>query len=202
MTRDSEQLDSARLSKGARETASPMKRLLVSLAIVPLSAACALSHSVSDQEAQRRMLDLLMPSRIQIVEPFTQVKAVDEEGRPNTVELLIQAVNSLDDPGLMIVGRIRVELYEFMPASADERGRLLEHWDVDLSTVKQQKLYWNQLTQMYEFQLGLDPEQIPRAPKYVLAVVYCSPLGGHLSDEYVLSLQDVRSSPTTRIGRP
>ena len=88
--------------------------------------------------------------------------------------------------GLMIVGRVRVELYEYMPASGDRKGRRLEQWNIELTTAKQQRAHWSSLTQMYEWQLGLDPASIPRADKYILAVTYDSPLGERLTDECVI----------------
>ena len=61
-----------------------------------------------DQEA----LKLLMPSRIEIVEPFTQVMNLEGGGLPDCIEVSLQATNSLDNPGLMIAGRLGVELFE------------------------------------------------------------------------------------------
>ncbi len=136
-----------------------------------------------------------MPSRIEIVEPFTSVKSFDADAAPDGIELLIQAVNALDNPGLMITGTIRVELNEFVPASGNERGKPLERWDIDLSTVKQQKAFWNQLTQMYQFRLGVDPERVAKAERYILSVTYSSPLGGHLTDECVLSARSAGPVP-------
>ena len=135
------------------------------------------------------MLALLMPSRIEIVEPFTRVKSFDDDAIPDGIELLLQAVNYLDNPGLNIVGTVRVELYGYVPASGDSKGSRLEHWDIELATVRQQRTYWNSLTQMYEFRLGIDRKRVPAAEKYVLAVTYTSPLGDHLTDEYVISFR-------------
>jgi len=148
---------------------------------------CAAPPRAVDDAAQREMLALLMPGRVEIVEPFTRVKSFDDDATPDGIELLIQAVNALDNPGLMIAGRVRVELYEYVPASADQKGRGLEHWVIELTTAHEQRAYWNALTQMYEFQLGIDPAKIPPADKYVLAVTYTSPLGDHLTDECIIS---------------
>ena len=140
----------------------------------------------TDNAAHRRMLALLMPTRIEIVEPFTRVKSFDDDNIPDGIELLLQAVNSLDNPGLMIVGDLNVELYEYVPASADHKGRLLENWPIELSTDEHQRTYWNRLTQMYEFRLGVDPTGAPAGGRHVLAVTYNSPLGDHLTDEAVI----------------
>jgi len=151
------------------------------------ASGCASTPRGVDDPARRHLLALLMPSRVEIVEPFTRVKSFDDDATPDGIELLLQAVNSLDNPGLMIAGQVRVELFEHVAGSADQKGRRLEHWDVELATAAQQRRYWNQLTQMYEFRLGVDPTVMPNADKYVLLVTYNSPLGEHLTDEYVIS---------------
>jgi hypothetical protein len=133
------------------------------------------------------MLALLMPSRVEIVEPFTRVKSFDDDATPDGIELLLRAVNALDNPGLMITGRVQAALYEYVPASGDPKGRRLEHWDIELATHEQQRRYFNSMTQMYEFKLGIDPAKIPPAEKYILAVTYSSPLGEHLTDECLIS---------------
>lgn len=151
------------------------------------ASGCASMSRTSDDPARRDLLALLMPSRVEIVEPFTRVKSFDDDTTPDGIELLLQAVNSLDNPGLMIAGQVRVELFEHVAGSADQKGRRLEHWDVELATTAHQRRYWNQLTQMYEFRLGVDPTVMPNADKFVLLVTYNSPLGEHLTDECVLS---------------
>ncbi len=153
-------------------------------------AGCAAPKVIDDVE-QRRMLALLMPSRIEIVKPFTRVKSFDSDTTPDGIELLLQAVNSLDVAGRMIVGHVHVGLYEYVPASAEPKGRQLDRWSIDISTERQQRTYWNRLTQMYELQLGIDPARIPAAAKYVLVVTYNSPLGEHLTDECVIDYRPV-----------
>lgn len=147
---------------------------------------CAAPGKNADDLNRRAMLNLLMPSRIEIVEPFTRVRSFDDDLEPDGIEVLIRAVNSLDNPGLMIAGTMRIELFEQIPGSADQKGRRLEHWDVDLTTPQSQKRFFNQLTQMYEFRLGVDVAAVPAGGKYLLLVTYNSPMGEHLDDECVL----------------
>lgn len=132
------------------------------------------------------MVSLLMPARVEVVEPFTQVRDFDGDGALDGIELLVQAVNSMGNPGLQVVGNMRVELFEFVEASAQPRGARIDRWDVDLSSVELQQKHWNQLTQMYEFRLAVDPARLPRKRKFVLAVTYNTPKGEHLSDESIL----------------
>lgn len=156
------------------------------LFLLAATGGCASNPSLPSDTGRQDMLTLLMPSRIEIVEPFTRLRSFDADDTPVGIEVFLRAVNSLDNPGLMIVGRVRVELFEYVPASANQRGTRVEQWTVDLGSVTQQRKHWNRLTQMYEFRLGVNPAAIPGGGRYVLAVTYTSPLGEHLTDEYVL----------------
>jgi len=155
-------------------------------AVLFVAPGCKSAPRAGDEAARREMFALLMPERIEIVKPFTRVKSFDRDNKPDGIELLLRAVNSLDNPGLMIVGHVRVELFEHVEASAEPKGRRLDHWDIDLSSAARQKAFWNQLTQMYEFHLGIDPAVLPREKALVMAVTYNSPLGEHLTDECVI----------------
>ena len=166
---------------------TPIRCLIVTVPLLGLLQACATSPKAQSDRSAEASFSLLMPQRIRIVQPFTRVQSNQASDRPDVIELLLQAVNALDNPGLMIVGRLRIELYEYMPASAEHKARQLEQWTVDLSSEDDQRAYWNALTQMYEFRLGVDSSRIPVADKYVLAVTYDSPLGDRLNDQCLLS---------------
>lgn len=168
-----------------RRAASAQLGLILSICLT----GCASQLQPIDDTAQREVLALLMASRIEIVEPFTRVKSFDEDTTPDGIELLLQAVNSLDNPGLMIAGQVRAELFEYIPASAEHKGRQLEHWNIELTTAQQQRTYWNAMTQMYEFRLRIDPEAIPPANQYVLTITYTSPLGDRLTDQCLISYE-------------
>ncbi len=133
-----------------------------------------------------------MPSRIEIVEPFARLRSFDDSATPNGIELLIRAVNYLGDPGLMLVGDVRVELFSYVPATADHKGIQIDRWDVPLRTRADQERYWNQLTQMYEFLLRVNTTRLPEADKYVVLVTYRSPLGEFYTDEFVISYSEFR----------
>lgn len=143
---------------------------------------CLATPLVTKDGPQQHMLTLLMPSKIEIVAPFTRVKSFDDDATPDGIELLLQAVNSLDGPG-MIVGHVHVDLLQYVPASGNARGQRIDYWDVDLSTIQEQRKYWNRVTQMYEFHLKVNPSVIPAEDRFVLHVTYTSPLGEHLTDE-------------------
>jgi len=178
-----------------------MRRLTqLALALVGLSGlllACATTpprdvNTLAGQES----LSLLLPKKIEIVEPFTRASRFDGDAG-NGIELLLRAVNSLGNPGLMIVGNVRIELYQYVPASADQKGTRIDGWDIELLTECDQRDYWNRLTQMYEFHLQVNAASLPKSGRFVLQVTYLSPLGTHLTDEMVLVV-----SPSRRGGRP
>lgn len=167
-----------------------MRRLQSTVALVlctlTLAGGCATTPAVSDERARERMLTLLLPSRIEIVEPFTRIASFDADSTPDGIELLLQAVNSYGNPGLMIAGNLRIELYEYVPASGAPRGTRHAQWNVELAHERQQRTFWNQLTQMYEFRLAVENESIPPADKYVVLVIYENPMGERLTDEFIL----------------
>ncbi len=161
------------------------KLVLFALASVT-AVGCSLLHrdgAVSRSDA----LSLSLPARIEIVDPFTRIKSLSGGDEPDGIEVLVQAIGALDNPGQLLVGSVRVELFEFIAGSANKAGTRLEQWQVQLATDRQQRTHWNRLTQMYEFKLGADLTSIPKSEKYVLRVTFTSPLGQRLEDESLLS---------------
>lgn len=168
---------------------------LVALFLLP---GCATTPEAKLEAENRRVLALLLPSGVEIIEPFTRIANFDDDPKPDGIEIMLQAKNPLDSPCLMMVGSVRVELFEFVPASAEQKGRRIEFWNVDLTKPEDQERHWNRVTQMYEFRLGVDTARVPLAQKYLLEVTYNSPLGGHHSDHMVLEpgAAVVRPGPT------
>lgn len=165
--------------------------LLGAICVGLLTGACVAPLRIDDP-SRERMLALLMPNAVEIVRPFTRVVRLEDatEGGLNfELELLLRASNALDNPGLMIVGDVRVELYEYRPGGTDTKGAQLARWTIPLANEKDQRTFWNPVTQMYEFRLGINREDIPSAEKYMVLVTYNSPLGEHLSDECLIEIR-------------
>lgn len=150
------------------------------------ASGCATTPDYTDPKVRQKALELLMPARIEIVKPFTRVKSFDDNASPDGIELLLQAVNPLGNVGLMIVGVIRVELYEHVQASGIPTGKRLDSWTIDLASEESQRRHWNHVTQMYQLRLKINPEVVSLARRYVLVVTYTSPLGDHLTDDCVI----------------
>lgn len=154
--------------------------------ILTTVAGCRTPPGSSLDPTDARVLAVLLPSAIKIVEPFTIMDSTEGKTKQNWVELWLQAQNVLNSPGLMIAGKLRVELNTHLPARGNAKGPRLEHWNIALATIEDQRKYWNAVTQMYEFRLGYDRDSIPEADKYVLTVIYQPPIGPRLTDEITL----------------
>ncbi len=183
---------------GQREVVAwPRRFLPAGVVIVAILTGCKAPDRTASRHAadSQDMLAMLMPSRIQIVEPFTRVVSADQDDIPDHIELWVQGVNSLGSTGLMIAGMLRVELFEHIPASGLRQGRRFEHWNIELTSKKEQRNYWNAITQMYEFRLGINSATIPRANKYVLTVTYPAPSGERLTDEMIIRRNTTAAPP-------
>ena len=166
--------------------------LRLALGFVALAAlsSCTASRSGFEDGDTRKMVELLMPQRIEIVEAFTAFQSFDDDDIPDGIELLLQAHDAYGD-SVKIAGGLRIELYSHQPASADPKGRrLLDPWVVTLDDEKDQRRYWNMVTGMYEIPLEFPAGSVTAAEgsggQFVLAVTYNTPLDTHLTDEVVL----------------
>ena len=193
---DTQPVSSRRTPRGPKSAVRHVTVFPVVAGVVAaICSGCVNPSPAVDDPIQRDMLSLLMPRRIDIVEPFTRIASFDDDATPDGIELLLQAVNYLDNPGLMIAGNVRIELFEFVPASGEPRGKRIDHWEIHLETEKQQRAFWNGVTQMYKFHLAVPSVALTSGRRYVLAVTYHSPLGDRLTDEFVM-----RFGPAKRPG--
>lgn len=163
----------------------PWPRLIVLALLLP--AGCNRPSVDTSDAAARQQLSLLMPDRVSIVGPFTRFRSFNDDDRLDGIELLLQPVNTFGDP-VNIAGSVIIELYEFRQASGDNKGAKIRQWDVSLASERDQRTYWNRTTSMYEFQLQFDPATLPPCEKYVLQVIYNTPLQEHMLDEHVLEI--------------
>lgn len=176
-----------RRCRPARRPTLQRRCVPVGIVILTVVAGCQAPPRPSIDATHASVLAVLLPSAIKIVEPFTIMDSAEGKAKRDWVELWLQAQNVLGSPGLMIAGKLRVELSEHLPARGNAKGPRLEHWNIDLATIADQRKYWNAVTQMYEFRLGYDRDRIPKADKYVLTVIYQPPIGARLADEITLT---------------
>jgi hypothetical protein len=155
---------------------------------VMAAGACSGSRGTLENSEQRAMLSMLMPRSVRIVGPFTRLASFDGDESPDGLEVLLRPLDQFDDP-VKISGTVRIELYEFAPASGAPKGaRIVEPWNIALVTEQDQRTYWNHISQMYEFKLQLNVRAIQPAQKYVIGVTYTTPLGDRMMDDYILEL--------------
>lgn len=157
--------------------------LLTAFLAAVAPGGCATRTVDFDDATVRKMISLLMPERI-IVEPFSGLKSFDGDDQPDGLEVVLRTEDAFGDP-VKLAGSLRVGLYTFRPASGETKGRQIEQWEVPLVTQRDQETYWNQFTQRYEMPLELDVGSVAQADKYVIEVVYNTPLGEHMTTEYV-----------------
>lgn len=123
------------------------------------------------------------PAKIRII-PLTRFASPDPERDP---ELKIY-VDLLDDFGshLKSPGVFRFELYEYLPRSAEPKGKRLFIWpDVDLTDPVVNNARWRDFLRSYEFVLELDFE--PRKnSKFVLQANCLCPAGKRLTSDFVV----------------
>jgi len=134
------------------------------------------------------MVELLLPQRVRIVEPFTEFTSFDDDERPDGITVLVQPIDSFGD-SVKIAGLVRVELYNYIQASGNRAGnRVCEPWEISLTTQSQQRRYWNTVTGMYEIPVKLPAGLSLGARKYVVVLTYNTPLETHLTDEATIEL--------------
>jgi len=162
-------------------------RLLPVIALVLVLGGCASSSVDMSEPTTRHALRLLMPTQI-IVEPFTRLKSFDDDALPDGLQVVIRPIDSFGDP-VKIAGTIMVELYKVRPASGESAGEKVEQWNLRLATDRDQRRYWNRVTQMYEIPLMFRPEMLAGAvsDKYLVRVTYNTPLGEHMVADYEFS---------------
>lgn len=134
------------------------------------------------------MVELLMPREVRIVESFTEFVSFDDDETPDGLSVMLQPIDSFGD-SVKIAGQVRVELYYYLQASGNRAGRrVCEPWEIVLDSQDDQRLYWNNVTGMYEIPLKLPKGLKLGARKYVVLVTYNTPLETHLTDETIINL--------------
>jgi hypothetical protein len=141
------------------------------------------SDSLTQQGVQQEQLDLLLPTRIEVL-PFTKAKSWDNDQKLDGLEVVLRPLDSFGDQ-TKAIGLFRFELFLFEKASSDSRGPRIGFWEEDVTSREMLEIHWDRITRTYRFRLGWVGKQIPSG-KYVLEVTYITPYGQRLSDTYVM----------------
>ena len=134
------------------------------------------------QTDKAEMIGYYLPRQIEIL-PFTKVASFDDDAIPEGLEAVVRPTDVLGDP-VKAYGLVRFEIYTFRPASGVRHGDRLMVWQRVLARPEGQSRHWDRVTQTYQFQLAWQQPLEPNA-KYVLEVVYETPTGLRLFDDFV-----------------
>jgi len=122
------------------------------------------------------------PVKISIL-PLTELSGPSEADPVAKVSVFVALLDAFGSQ-MKAPGVLRFELYEYVPRSAQAKGRQLTLWpEVDLINPAQNNRYWRDFLRAYEFVLDA---QAGRDRTYILEVTCTCPDGRRLSAEYVL----------------
>lgn len=127
------------------------------------------------------------PKKIKILE-FTRPRSFDDDLLPDGIEVSLRALDGAGD-SVKAFGTFIFELYEHRDAAANSRGARLHAWNQALSTLDDQKRFWERVTMTYQFQLSWEGQPIAPQKTYVLDVSYQAPGGERLFDTYEMEFK-------------
>jgi len=125
-------------------------------------------------------INLTLPKTIRL-HPFTGTRVFDDAGGTRGIDVRVEALDHYGD-STKAFGRFRFELYEFLPRSADPKGRRLSAWDIDLNDPRANFVHWDGITRTYQFKLQWG-RGIPVGERFVLVAVFVSGHTDLLEDE-------------------
>jgi hypothetical protein len=122
------------------------------------------------------------PVKVDIL-PLTRFASGGAEEGVSRIEAYISLLDSFDCQIKAPVS-FRFELYEYVPRSADPKGKRVALWaDVELTDATQNNNYWQDYLRAYRFTLDFEHQG---GPDSVLQVTCLCPGGRRLSDDSVL----------------
>lgn len=117
-----------------------------------------------------------LPQQIDIL-PFTKPKSFNSDPIPDGIEVSLRALDAMGD-AVKAWGAFRFELYRFRDASGDPRGEKIHGWEQRLDTIRDQRGFWDRVTQTYRFQLEWGGAPLTPNQKYVLEAFFEPAAGG------------------------
>lgn len=161
--------------------------LAASCGLVVLIVGCSDARTPKSKIAslppdQAELISYYLPTQVEIL-PFTKPASFDARGLPDGISAVVRPVDTLGQ-AVKAYGTMRFELYDYVPASGLDKGKQLMVWNQVLDTPAEQRKYWDNVTQSYQFQL-LWRQPLQPNKKYVLEVFYENPAGVRLTSDYV-----------------
>lgn len=130
-------------------------------------------------------IQLVTPRKIQIQRYLTKPVSLDGAGDPDGIEVILQALDSLDDP-VKCIGMFHFELRTHRFNEGDRIGTRVGFWRVEIGSDETVREYWDRLARYYRFPLSLREGPLPPG-QYVLSATLMFPTGDKLFDEYTFT---------------
>ena len=122
------------------------------------------------------------PVKIDIM-PLTEFICVDDDEEASKIKVYVGLLDAFDCQ-IKTPGVFRFELYEYIPRSAEPKGRRIIIWpDIDLTDTVKNNKNWRDFLRAYEFHLDFEPAS---NQNYILQVTCLCPNGKRLSEEFCL----------------
>lgn len=117
------------------------------------------------------------PAKIDIL-PLSEITGASEAGQGFRLNVYVALLDAFGCP-IKAPCTLRFEVYEYVPRSAQAKGRRLMIWpDIDLTRPVDNQDAWRDLLRAYEFHLALGAD---RDKTYILEATYLGPDGKRLS---------------------
>jgi hypothetical protein len=122
------------------------------------------------------------PAKIAVL-PLTELSSPSGAGPGAKLDVFVTMLDAFGCQ-MKAPGVLRFELYEYVPRSAQLKGKQLALWpQIDLTGPAENNRYWRDFLRAYEFELDT---QAGRDKTYILEVTCQGPDGKRLSCQYTL----------------
>ena len=114
--------------------------------------------------------------QVQLQRSFTRItEGNPQQGETPGIEVFVEVFDQYGDP-IKAAGQFRFEIFRYVPAVSDQRGRRFEDegmQEFDLSQAQINQQYWDSITLSYRMRLNL-PTDAAEAKHVVLQVTFIS----------------------------
>ncbi len=128
------------------------------------------------------------PSAIK-VSRLTEFERIEPENEYASIKAFVEIIDCSNET-IEAEGRFRFALYEFIPRSAEKKGKMLHRWeDIAVAKTEMKDHRWHRMLGSYVFDLELEKRLNKRAD-YVLAATFITTRQQRFSDEAVIGYHE------------
>lgn len=157
--------------------------ILTALSLLTAVGGCDIfkPHQLPGDRADEQ---LYSPAELNIIGLTEIITAADESKRKN-IDVYLDLRDAFDSP-LKSPATFRFELYEYVPRTAQRRGRRIYAWpDMDLLDSVENDAHWRNYLQAYFFDLPID-FALPVGKSFILYVTAITEHGKRMTTSYDL----------------